>query len=149
MATTVQSCYTSTAPSPAVEELVAKYSVAMSATSSSQRVSQVLLHQRRNLVQRTLDQVRLKYYQYEVTFGLYVMTPGEKFAANTFVFVVLSLLCWALLLYFPSLLYQKLSRLVWLLTGHSGEEMGAVLRSLDARPETVASAFESHRSLGL
>jgi hypothetical protein len=51
--------------------------------------------------------------------------------ANTFVVVVLSLLFWALVLYFPSLLYHKLSRLVWLLTGHSSQEVGTALGILD------------------
>lgn len=73
----------------------------------------------RNLVQRCIDQTRLLYYRYEVTFGVYVMTPGEKFVANTFVLVFLSLLIWASLLYFPQLLFQKIRRMVWLLTGHS------------------------------
>lgn len=72
----------------------------------------------RNLIQRWTDRIRLLYYRYEVTFGVYVMTPGEKFVANTFVFVCLSLLIWACLFYFPQLLFQKLGRTVWLLTGH-------------------------------
>jgi hypothetical protein len=80
----------------------------------------------RNLVQQGIDRIWLEYYRYEVTFGLYVMTPGEKFVANTFVLVVLSLLAWALF-YFPSLLYTKHFRLLWLLTGHSGEQVGATL----------------------
>jgi hypothetical protein len=32
------------------------------------------------------------YYQYEVTFSLYVMTPGEKFVWNSIVVVFLTLL---------------------------------------------------------
>ncbi|EED12826.1 conserved hypothetical protein [Talaromyces stipitatus ATCC 10500] len=79
----------------------------------------------RNLVQRCIDHIRLQYYRYEVTFGVYVMTPGEKFVANTFVLVFLSLLIWASLLYFPQLLFRKIGRLVWLLTGHS-EDVAAL-----------------------
>lgn len=89
------------------------------------------LRQRRNPFQRMVDRVRLEYYRYEVTFGLYVMTPSEKCVANTFVLIVLSLLLWALLLYFPSLLYNKAGSLVWLLTGQSCEEVGTVLSMLD------------------
>lgn len=114
----------------------------MATTSGTQTVSHLMMkHPRRNVLQRFADRIHLEYYRYEVTFGLYVMTPGEKLVANTFVIVVLSLLFWALLLYFPSLLYQKLSRLVWLLTGHSGEEMGAALGILDTHVSTVSSAF--------
>lgn len=72
-----------------------------------------------NYVRRCVDQIRLLYYRYEVTFGVYVMTPGEKFVANTFVLVSLLLLIWASLLYFPQLLFRKIGRMTWLLTGHS------------------------------
>ena len=95
---------------------------------------------RRNPLQRATDRVRLEYYRYEVTFGLYVMTPGEKLVTNSFVIVVFSLLFWALLLYFPPLLYQKLSRLVWLLTGHDSE-MGQVLGIFDPHLHGPATAF--------
>ena len=77
----------------------------------------------RNIVHRPIDRVRLEYYRYEVTYGVYTLTPWEKAVANAFVAVVLSLLIWTTLFYFPPLLYRKLSRLIWLLTGHSGEEM--------------------------
>lgn len=102
--------------------------------------SAALRNQSRNPFQRLVDCVRLEYYRYEVTFGLYVMTPSEKLVANTFLIVVMSLLLWALLLYFPQLLYQKLSRLVWLLTGHSGEEVGAVLGILNKHGNPVSAA---------
>jgi hypothetical protein len=124
MTTEMQSIYmpsTSTHIShgPAVDELLSKYFSTMSTSTSSH----TLKNQRRGPIQRVVDHARLEYYRYEVTFGLYVMSPSEKLVANTFVIVVLSLLLWALLLYFQSLLYQKLSRLVWLLTGHKGTEI--------------------------
>ena len=110
-------------PAPAaMNELMNRYSSARSSATFKGGCPRKY----RNLVQQGIDRVRLEYYRYEVTFGLYVMTPGEKFVANTFVLVVLSLLAWALF-YFPSLLYAKLFRLLWLLTGESGEQMGAAL----------------------
>ncbi|KAB8077005.1 hypothetical protein BDV29DRAFT_70725 [Aspergillus leporis] len=117
----------------AVDELISKYSSTMSSTNlNSFGVSHLMMkNPRRNILQRFADRVRLEYYRYEVTFGLYVMTPAEKLVANSFVMVVLSLLFWALALYFPTLLYQKLIRLAWLLTGHSREEMGAALGMLE------------------
>lgn len=39
-----------------------------------------------------IGQIRLRYYQYEVTFSPYVMTPGEKFVLNTIVVVFLTLM---------------------------------------------------------
>jgi hypothetical protein len=93
--------------------------------------------------------VRLEYYRYEVTFGLYVMTPSEKLVTNTFVIVILTLLLWALLLYFPSLLYQKLGRLVWLLTGHSGEEVGAVLDILGKYGDPITPASKAENTMAV
>ncbi|KAI9930415.1 hypothetical protein ASPWEDRAFT_26944 [Aspergillus wentii DTO 134E9] len=130
----------------AVDELISKYSSTMSTSTGNSSPSHSR-SPRRNAVQRFFDRARLEYYRYEVTFGLYVMTPGEKVVANSFVFVVLSLLLWALLLYFPSLLYHKLSRLVWLLTGHSSQEMGAALGILDTHVNPMSPAFAAEHAL--
>lgn len=127
MATEMRSFYTSSTTahvsphsSPLVDELISKYSSSMSTSYRS-----ATLHgNRRNLLLHGVDRIRLLYYRYEVTFGVYVMTPGEKFVANTFVLVFLSLLIWASLLYFPQLLFRKLGRMIWLLTGH-GEAVAA------------------------
>ncbi|KAJ5083568.1 hypothetical protein N7456_012995 [Penicillium angulare] len=145
MATQIQSLYplsTSTYlphTSPAMDELINKYSLFTTTSAPS-----ALLNKRRNPFQRFIDRVQLEYYRYEVTFGLYVMTPSEKWAANTIVLTVLILLLWALVLYFPSLLYVKLSRLMWLLTGRSGQEAGTMLGILDkyGNPETPTSIAE-------
>lgn len=99
-----------------VEELISKYSSSMSHNASIRGASYA---RGRGLIRRCIDRALLEYYRYEVTFGVYVMTPGEKFVANAFVLVVLSLFVWAGLLYFPQLLFRKLGRLVWLLTGHN------------------------------
>lgn len=71
-------------------------------------------------LKRSLEHLRVAYYRYEVTYGLYVMSPGEKLVTNTFVLVCLSLLGWALFWYFPALLYAKMGRLGWILTGRDG-----------------------------
>lgn len=149
MAPEMQSFYTpstsnhiSSHGTAAVDELITRYSSSMSSSTSpgtSSASSFPARKTRRNVALRCLDRVRLEYYRYEVTFGLYVMTPAEKLVANSFVFVVLSLLFWALLLYFPTLLYQKLTRLVWLLTGHSSEEMGAALGILDTHATSISA----------
>lgn len=116
-----------------MDELLTRYS-SMTNTSSSLR------KQSRSPFQRVVDRVRLEYYRYEVTFGLYVMTPSEKCATNTFVLVVLSLLLWALLLYFPALLFHNLTRAVWLVTGHS-DDPSATLRMIDmhGNPDSTTS----------
>ncbi|PYH98480.1 hypothetical protein BO71DRAFT_49921 [Aspergillus ellipticus CBS 707.79] len=146
MATEMQSFYTpststhisSHAPA-AVDELINKYSSTMSTSASPGASHRPMKNPRRNIVQRCADRISLEYYRYEVTFGLYVMTPAEKLVANAFVIIVLSLLFWALLVYFPALLYQKISRVVWLLTGHSSEEMGAALGIVDSHVNSIST----------
>lgn len=148
MTTEVQSFYTLTTSThlshvpAAMDELVSKYSSTMNtSTLTSSR------NQRRNPIQRFIGRVCLEYYHYEVTFGLYVMTPGEKLVANTFVIVVMTLLLWALFFYLPSLLYHKLDRLVWLLTGHSGEEVSAVLGILNSHGNAISPVSIAENAL--
>ncbi|KAJ5218902.1 uncharacterized protein N7498_001001 [Penicillium cinerascens] len=127
MATEMQSFYTpatshmSRAPA-AVDELISKYSSSMNLSAPRRNER----NEPRNPFRHVFDRVRLKYYRYEVTFGLYVLTPGEKLVANTFVLIVVGLFLWALL-YFPSLLYNKAGSFVWLLTGHNGQAVGTAL----------------------
>ncbi|RVX66867.1 hypothetical protein B0A52_09597 [Exophiala mesophila] len=49
---------------------------------------------------RITNYVRLRYYQYEVTFGLYMLTPREKLIFNTMLLSILTAilytLCWGL-----------------------------------------------------
>lgn len=138
MATEMQSFYTPSTSSrisshapAAMDELISKYTSMSNSSNSTTTTTSKAGSQ--GILRRMADRVWIEYYRYQVTFGLYVMTSTEKLAANTFVMVVLSLMFWALLLYFPSLLYHKLSRLVWLLTGHSGGEVSAALGILETQ----------------
>ncbi|EEA26911.1 hypothetical protein TMatcc_004807 [Talaromyces marneffei ATCC 18224] len=45
--------------------------------------------------------LRLKNYQYEVTFALYMLTPTEKFIFNFIVLTIVSLFCTAAYVYLP------------------------------------------------
>lgn len=122
----------------AMDELLTKYSSSMTNSSAA------LCKKSRNPLRRIVDRVRLEYYRYEVTFGLYVMTPSEKCVANTFVLVVLSLLTWALLLCFPSVLFHKLARLVWLVTGHNGQVSTPLgMMDMHGNPLTTTSVAET------
>ena len=118
--------------SSTIDGFVSKYSSPNSSggvtavTTSSDSPVRPYEKQTPSVLQRFVDRVRLEYYRYEVTYGVYTLTPWEKAVANAFVIIFLSLLLWTTLVYFPPLLYRKLSRLIWLLTGHSSEEMSAV-----------------------
>lgn len=61
--------------------------------------------------------LRLRYYQYEVTFGLYVMTPTEKLVFNTMVLAALAFLVYALFWGFEPFLVNSLCRFIYYLTG--------------------------------
>ncbi|KAL6244120.1 hypothetical protein RBB50_008990 [Rhinocladiella similis] len=61
--------------------------------------------------------LRLRYYQYEVTFGLYVMTPTEKLVFNTIVLAAFAFLVYALLWGFEPFVVNSLCRVVYYLTG--------------------------------
>ncbi|KAK2808008.1 hypothetical protein FQN50_005090 [Emmonsiellopsis sp. PD_5] len=75
---------------------------------------------RPNVFRRIRNRVCLAYYRYEVTYGVYVMTAEEKIVANSFVAICLALLVWGLCWVFPALVFEKVKRLLWLLTGMDG-----------------------------
>lgn len=83
--------------------------------------------QKHNLLKQSIDRLKLEYYRYEVTLGVYTMTFCEKCVMNGFVMIVLGLMIWGIFLYFPSLIYNKLSRLDWLLTGRDVTSSNATL----------------------
>jgi hypothetical protein len=60
---------------------------------------------------------RVAYYQYEVTFALYVMTPVEKLILNLFLVIVGGLLLLGIVFYLPQSILRVWHRGVWLYTG--------------------------------
>ncbi|PGH03653.1 hypothetical protein GX51_03917 [Blastomyces parvus] len=98
-----------------------------------------------SIFKRATNRLRLAYYRYEVTYGIYVMSPGEKLVANAFLLVFISLLVYGLFLYFPPLLYQKLSRLAWILTGAGmdgvRERVSAELKFVNGSEVDVGAGF--------
>lgn len=61
--------------------------------------------------------IRLRYYQYEVTFGVYVMTPNEKLIFNSIVLIVLAALFYALFWGFEPFFVNMVCRLIYYMTG--------------------------------
>ncbi|EXJ84652.1 hypothetical protein A1O3_05322 [Capronia epimyces CBS 606.96] len=61
--------------------------------------------------------LRLRYYQYEVTFGVYVMTPTEKFIFNTMVIVAFIALLYALFWGVEPFVVNTLCRVKYYATG--------------------------------
>lgn len=69
---------------------------------------------RRSFVSSLAEHTKIAYYQYEVTFPLYVMTAGEKFAFNSFMLLFLSLLIFTAVRYLPPLVLIASRQLLWL-----------------------------------
>jgi len=61
--------------------------------------------------------LQLRYYQYEVTFGLYMMTPCEKLATNAVFVVTLILLAYGLYTGLQPFVLNAVNRTVYYLTG--------------------------------
>lgn len=66
-------------------------SLQMLATSPTPYISR----RRVSVTAKISNQLRLRYYQYEVTFGLYMLNPGEKMLLNTIILSVLGGLLYA------------------------------------------------------
>jgi len=77
-----------------------------------------------SLTTRLIDYLRLRYYQYEVTFGLYMMTPVEKVILNTIFLIILGGLMYGLWFGLKGFLVNLLCRSVYYITGSVESAMG-------------------------
>jgi len=89
---------------------------ALSLLSSGSSTSSTL-RSRISIPTKISHYVRLRYYQYEVTFGLYMMTPVEKYVLNTIIFGIMALLSYGLFLGLQPFLVRIICRLIWYITG--------------------------------
>ena len=69
--------------------------------------------------------LHLRYYQYEVTFGLYMLTPSEKLVLNTIILAIFSFLFYALCWGLEPFVVQSICRLVYYITGSFNSAPGA------------------------
>ena len=70
---------------------------------------------------RLRNKLQLRYYQYEVTLGLYMLTPAEKVATNAVVLVILALLAWSLYTGLYAFIVHALGRATYYITGFVDE----------------------------
>jgi len=61
--------------------------------------------------------LQVRYYQYEVTFGLYVMTPTEKIILNTILFTILAGILYAFYIGLERFVVDTVCKLVYYITG--------------------------------
>ncbi|KAK2745424.1 hypothetical protein FQN57_003767 [Myotisia sp. PD_48] len=88
------------------------------------------------------DRLKLVYYRYEVTYGVYGMTSGEKLVANTFVLAMISLFIWLLLVHFLPLSFRILHDLGWAL-------MKSPMSELEITPSSLRSLNSSASCHGM
>ncbi|KAI9839357.1 MAG: hypothetical protein M1837_002124 [Sclerophora amabilis] len=81
--------------------------------------------------------LRLKRYQYEVTFSLYMLTPIEKFIFNSFLFLFLSMIIIAASLYLPHHI-NFLANRAWFY--YAGDDAAATAASSAAAAAAAAAA---------
>ncbi|KAH8763848.1 hypothetical protein BGZ57DRAFT_931088 [Hyaloscypha finlandica] len=77
------------------------------------------MRRKQSVLSTLLGKIELMYYQYEVAFSPYVLTPGEKFVLNTIVVVLLTLLFVGMATYLPKLVARAAVRLVRFYAGAS------------------------------
>ncbi|KAL2815966.1 hypothetical protein BJX63DRAFT_430561 [Aspergillus granulosus] len=91
--------------------------------------------------------VRLKIYQYEVTFAVYMLTPTEKFIFNSLLLTLISMILTAIYVYLPDHLRAIYSHLYYYLVGErpfasSGiASLGTVFR--DSGAQTLEVMYET------
>jgi Small subunit of serine palmitoyltransferase-like len=64
--------------------------------------------------------LRLRYYQYSVTFGLYMLTPAEEATVNALVLVMIALLGYGLHVGLEPFIVHAFCRMIYYVTGSFG-----------------------------
>jgi hypothetical protein len=72
---------------------------------------------RASMPAKVSNYLRLRYYQYEVTFGLYIMTRTEKFIFNTIIVMAFAALVYALYWSLETFLVNSFCRSLFYMTG--------------------------------
>lgn len=66
---------------------------------------------------KMLNHLRLRYHQYELTFGLYIMSPGEKLAVNSFVLGIFAAIFYAVYFGLQPFIVRTLCQIIYYLSG--------------------------------
>lgn len=94
------------------------YSSKMSLVSLfSSESSASRLRSRISVPEKVTNYLQLKNYQYEVTFGLYMMTPTEKWILNSIICTIMALLLYGILFGLQPLLIRTVCRMIWCMSG--------------------------------
>ncbi|CAL3969061.1 unnamed protein product [Diplocarpon coronariae] len=72
---------------------------------------------------RACKKLQLWYYQYEVTFSLYMLEPAEKMILNTIVLSCLALCVYGVLFFMPDFVGRGVSSLFWVYVNDGGNQL--------------------------
>ncbi|PBP17960.1 hypothetical protein BUE80_DR011344 [Diplocarpon rosae] len=72
---------------------------------------------------RACEKLQLWYYQYEVTFSLYMLEPAEKIILNTIVLCCFILGMYGVLFFMPDFVGRGLSSLFWVYVNDGGSQL--------------------------
>jgi len=92
---------------------IAMAAVQLLAASSSSHIRKP----RMSMPAKVSNYLRLRYYQYEVTFGVYMMTPTEKLVFNTLILAIFAALAFALFWGFRPFIVNAVCRILYYITG--------------------------------
>ena len=122
------------------------FPVSNSINSNSQNKSRPAAY----LARSPLERMKLAYYRYEVTYGLYMMDPSEKVAINLVIAILTCVILAVVIFYLPLALTRLLKRLIFYdgLTRPSPERMNATIEHLIANrvlssPYPQVATFEN------
>lgn len=95
-------------------------------------------------ISAVLRWLRLKKYQYEVTFSLYMLTSTEKLVFNTILFILISLLVTAAYAYLPGHILVIYGRVSYYISGeftadHNARLMDSLGHALKTSKEVLIS----------
>ncbi|EXJ55584.1 hypothetical protein A1O7_08512 [Cladophialophora yegresii CBS 114405] len=104
---------------------MAMAAIQLLATSSSPHeshdASSYLRKPRVSVPAKVSNYLRLRYYRYEVTFGLYVMTPTEKVVFNSIVLCAFCALLYALFYGIEPFVVNSFCRVLYYATGSTSD----------------------------
>ncbi|KAJ5622926.1 hypothetical protein N7490_011531 [Penicillium lividum] len=94
--------------------------------------------------------VRMKIYQYEVTFAIYMLTPTEKFIFNSLLLTLITMIAGGIYVYLPNHLRTIYSHMYYYAVGerpfissrmtNMGSVLGEATQTLDVMYETAKNA---------
>jgi len=96
---------------------IAMAAIQLVAASTSSSSHKAFRKPRVSMPSKVSNYLRVRYYQYEVTFGLYMLTSIEKVIFNSIIFIAFAALLFALFWGFQPFFVNSVCRIIYYVTG--------------------------------